>query len=41
LLAVVPLLRVRLTPAAEQPAAPGGPAGNTSPPAAEAADADQ
>src|SRR6185369_7999933 len=38
LLAVVPLLRVRLTPAAEQPAAPGGPAGNTSPPAAEAAD---
>jgi predicted MFS family arabinose efflux permease len=41
LLAVVPLLRVRLTPAAEQSAAPGGPAGNTSPPAAEAAGADQ
>ena len=41
LLAVVPMLRVRLTPAAEQSAAPGGPAGNTSPPAAEAAGADQ
>ena len=41
LLAVVPLLRVRLTPTAEQPAAPGGPAGGTTPPAAEVAGADQ
>ncbi len=41
LLAVVPLLRARLTPTAEQPAAPGGPAGDTAPPAAEAAGADQ
>jgi len=41
LLAVVPLLRARLTPTAEQPAAPGGPAGDTAPPAAEAAGADR
>jgi hypothetical protein len=39
--AVVPLLRARLMPTAEQPAAPGGPAGDTAPPAAEAAGADQ
>jgi MFS family permease len=32
LLAIVPLLRVGLTPAAEQQPAPGGPAGNTVPP---------
>lgn len=38
LLALVPLLRARLTPAARQPAAPG-PAGNPAPPAAEAVDA--
>jgi MFS family permease len=37
LLAIVPLLRARLTPAAEQPVAPGGPAGDTVPPAAEVA----
>lgn len=41
LLAVVPLLRARLTPTAEQPVAPGGPAGDTAPPAAEAAGADR
>jgi len=34
LLAVLPLLRSRLAPSAEQPAAPGGPAGDTVPPAA-------
>jgi MFS family permease len=37
LLAIVPLLRARLTPTAEQPTAPGGPAGDTVPPAAEVA----
>jgi predicted MFS family arabinose efflux permease len=41
LLAVVPLLRAQLTPTAEQPAAPGGPAGDTAPPAAKAAGADR
>ena len=40
-LAVVPLLRVRLTSTAEQSAAPGGPAGGTAPLAAEVAGADQ
>jgi len=40
LLAVMPLLRVRLTAAAQQPAAPGGPADNRVPPGAEAVDAD-
>jgi predicted MFS family arabinose efflux permease len=40
LLAVVPLLRARLTPAAQPPAAPSGSAGNPMPSAAEAADAD-
>jgi predicted MFS family arabinose efflux permease len=39
LLALVPLLRARLTPTAQQPAAPDGSAGNPAPPAAEAADA--
>lgn len=37
LLAVVPLLRARLTPTVDQPFASGGPAGDTVPPAAEAA----
>jgi MFS family permease len=37
LLAVVPLLRPRRTPATGQPAAPGGSAAETAPPAAEAA----
>lgn len=41
LLALVPLLRARLTPATEQPAAPGGPAADTVPPAAEAACGDR
>ena len=41
LLAVVPLLRARLTPAAGRPSAPGGPAGAAVPPAAEAAGADR
>ena len=35
LLAVVPVLRARLTPTAEQPVAPGGSAGDTVPPAEE------
>ncbi|MGH3250635.1 MAG: hypothetical protein ACRDOI_31125, partial [Trebonia sp.] len=39
LLALVPLLRARLTPTAQQPAAPDGSAGNPALPAAEAADA--
>jgi len=38
LLALVPLLRARLTPAAPPPVAPDGPAGDPAPPAAEAAD---
>jgi hypothetical protein len=37
LLAVVPLLRARLTLPTEPPVARGGPAGNTVPPAADAA----
>jgi MFS family permease len=37
LLAVVPLLRARATPTAEQPVVPAGPAGDSAPPAAEAA----
>jgi predicted MFS family arabinose efflux permease len=41
LLAVVPLLRAQLTPSAEQPTAPRDPAGDTAPPEAEAAGADQ
>jgi MFS family permease len=41
LLAVVPLLRARLTPTTEQPAAPGGPARGTVPSAAESAGADR
>jgi MFS family permease len=41
LLALVPLLRARLTPSAEQSAAPGGPAVDTVPPAAEAACGDR
>jgi hypothetical protein len=36
LLAVAPLLQARLTPKAARPVAPGGPAGDTVPPAAEA-----
>jgi len=41
LLALVPLLRARLTPTTKQPAAPGGPAADTAPPAAEAACGDR
>jgi predicted MFS family arabinose efflux permease len=41
LLAVVPLLRARLAPTAEQPAASGDAAGDTVPPAAEAASGDR
>jgi predicted MFS family arabinose efflux permease len=41
LLGVVPLLRTRLTPTAEQPFAPGGSAGDTVPPVAEAAGGDR
>jgi predicted MFS family arabinose efflux permease len=41
LLAVAPLLRARLTPTVEQPVALGGPAGDTVPPAAEAASGDR
>ena len=41
LLAVVPLLGARLTPTAEQPAALGGSAADTVPPASEAAGADR
>jgi predicted MFS family arabinose efflux permease len=41
LLAVVPLLRARLAPMAEQPAASGDAAGDTVPPAAEAASGDR
>jgi hypothetical protein len=37
LLAVVPLLRARATPTAEQPVVPAGPAGDSAPLAAEAA----
>jgi MFS family permease len=41
LLAVVPLLRARLAPTTEPPAAPGDPAGDTVPPAAEAVGGDR
>jgi MFS family permease len=41
LLGVMPLLRARLAPTAEQPVARGGPAGDTVPPAAEAASGDR
>jgi MFS family permease len=41
LLALVPLLRARLTPTTEQPTAPGGLAADTVPPAAEAACGDR
>jgi hypothetical protein len=41
LLAIVPLLRVGLTPAAEQQPAPGGPAGNTVPPETETVGGDR
>jgi MFS family permease len=41
LLALVPLLRTRLTRPTEHPAAPGGPAADTVPPAAEAACGDR
>ena len=40
LLAVVPLLRAQFTSTAGLSAAPGGPAGDTAPPEAEAAGAD-
>jgi predicted MFS family arabinose efflux permease len=41
LLAIVPLLRARLTPAAEQQAALGGLAGDTVPPEAETVNSDR
>jgi MFS family permease len=41
LLAIAPLLRARLTPAAGQESAPGGPAGDTVPPEAETVNGDR